>query len=751
MSGKSFLKFECLALAVSICFGTLALCGCQQKPEESETETTAAVTEPAVTEPAETTITPSPTPAPMTDSEAEAEALKIAEQFGLSKEELRGKYALFLRYSYVVMNNPEVVEYRHYLFNFFPLVADHLKSENEESFFRKVSGLGMYTVTTNDFAGGFSGNTIQFNSDNVKYWGEAYQSLVVYHETMHFMDAWIDGEVGEVYVMNDGTFEFHPHSEEGGFDDSNVVYHSGMGYFTEGGAEKYKTEYFTKASTDPTPTGLEFLVGLDYIFGKETVDDIFFSHDTGVKFCKLMKDNGFTDDEIIRMLRTSVTDSVMKDGSKFIDPREVLIRFYINKIGPEYAKDAKFCRIIASLDKNLINKIPTEYRSFITKVTKEAQKTNSGMLKQVRKKVGTQDAYFEANPYTIFIDGELKLVTMLCTYKKGKPVYTSVIFNYDFDKKSVKSIELYKDWNPKKQDSSNKKLPAEEADALVKTLYRDNSEAHNQTVIGTSSLGSDKYKKAEELGNKYGVKIWFADLTPDGVLFNEYTKANDSLAITQTLESIEKVLSLYPEDYFDQLLFEYYDGVAICLYTGWFEEAFPASMYINGKNYLLFYVDTEIDHVQGHAGGDAILKMFPDATPMEANLICDIGRATEKIVAYKNSHYEKPVNTNSSWGSKNYKGFKYLNSTDSNKLAKQAKKTKMQYFLCKESLISAKNDRLLTYEYMMLLALTGKKPEEKLSKECLAKLKEMKNAIRTDFDTTNWPGLTSWERAMMKL
>ena len=764
MTGKIIIKLESLFLAVLICFGSLALSGCEQKPEETESsgdsryeteatsadnteasETSAPLPSPTDAPSPSPTSAPSPTPAVLTDSEAEAEALKLAEKAGLTKEELRGKYALFQKYYYVVSTNAGVEGYRNYLYKFFPLVADHLKSENEESFLKKLSALKMFTVKTDAFAGGFSGNQIEFNGDNVKYWGEHYQTLVIYHETTHFMDAWIDGEVGEVYLMKDGSFQFYPHSMEGEVDYDQVVYHSAMGYFTEGGAEKYKTEYFTKASTDPTPTGLEFLVGLEYIFGKETVDDIFFSHDTAVKFCYLLRENGFSDEDIIRMLRTTVTDKVMKDKTKYIDPREVLIRLYINKIGPDYAKDAKFCRIIASLDKDLINKIPTEYRSFISKVTKAAGKDYNSMLKQVRKKVGTQNAYFEEKPYTIFLDGELKLVTMLCTYEKERPVYTSVIFDYDFDKRSVNSIELYKDWVPDSIES--KKLPTEEADALVKTLYKDNSEAHNQTVTGTNERLSDLYKKAEELGNKYGIYIWFADLTPDGVLFSKDTKAYERGLVSMTLKNIENVLSLYPEDYFDQLLFENYSAVAICLYTGWFEEEFPESVYVNGKNYLIFYVDTDIVSVQGYNGGSTIRRMFPDATPMEAELICDIWKATEGVISLRNRYYEKPSLTNSNWTAKNYKGFKYLDSEDGDKLEKYAKKTKMQYFICNEALIDPKTDRILTYEYMMLLALTGKDPGG-LSKECLAKIGELKNAIRQEFDASAWPGSTSWEKAV---
>ena len=90
----------------------------------------------------------------------------------------------------------------------------------------------------------------------------------------------------------------------------------------------------------------------------------------------------------------------MKDAKQYIDPREVLIRFYTQKIGPDYAKDKIFCRIIACMDNGIINKIPTEYRSFITKVTKDAGKQTNGMLNQVRKKTGNKNGHFESSRLT---------------------------------------------------------------------------------------------------------------------------------------------------------------------------------------------------------------------------------------------------------------------------------------------------------------------------------------------------------------
>ena len=759
MARKSFVKFECLVLAISICFGMLALTGCDQSKATEVSEESGQITESdiKVNDPDPTatpTPTPSPTPAPMTDAEAEPEALKIAEEVGLSKEELRGKYALFLRYSHVLECNPKINEYRNYLYKYFPVVADHLKSENEEMFLRKVISLEMYTVKTDDYAGGYLGNTITFNSNNVKYWGDYYQSLVIYHELMHFIDGNIDGEVGEVYIMKDETLKFVPYSDEYLIDQDAVLYHSQMGYFVEGGAEKYKHEYFSAANEEPYSTGVEFLVGLEYIFGKEALDDMYFSRDTNAKFCNLMKDYGFSTDEIIRMLRTSVTDKTMKDAKQYIDPREVLIRFYTQKIGPDYAKDKIFCRIIACMDNGIINKIPTEYRSFITKVTKDAGKQTNGMLNQVRKKTGNKNGHFEAKPFPLYIDGGLKLVAMFTTYKKEKPVYTSVTFDYDFENKSVKEIKLTNSWKLEKS-KGQVKLPREEADALVETLYKDNSEAHNQTVLGKNPELTIQYKKAEELGNKYGVYIWFDDLTPEGVLFNEDTAAKDPVYINDTLTKIENVLSLYPEDYFDQLLFKYYDGVAICLYEGLTEEAFPDSYYSDGKFYLMFYVNiTQVDRENVavfYPGSDHIVAQYRfKIDPKVVLLIGDIWNRTEKIIAFRNAYYEKPVWTGSNWTSMNYKGFKYLGNKDRTKLTEYEKKIKKQYFINFGALYSAENDRVITYEYMMLYTLTGEKPDG-LTKESLAKIKEIKNIIRQEFDTTNWPDFTSWERAMMKL
>ncbi|MBQ2155775.1 MAG: hypothetical protein II438_05040, partial [Clostridiales bacterium] len=94
-----FLKAECSLLAATVMLTPLMLCGCNDKPELTATETETEITETSATE---TEFVPSPFPSgsalALSDQEAEDDAVKIAERVGLTKEDLRGKYSLFLRY-----------------------------------------------------------------------------------------------------------------------------------------------------------------------------------------------------------------------------------------------------------------------------------------------------------------------------------------------------------------------------------------------------------------------------------------------------------------------------------------------------------------------------------------------------------------------------------------------------------------------------------------------------------------------------
>ena len=108
---------------------------------------------------------------------------------------------------------------------------------------------------------------------------------------------------------------------------------------------------------------------------------------------------------------------------------------------------------------------------------------------------------------------------------------------------------------------------------------------------------------------------------------------------------------------------------------------------------------------------------------------------------------DKVLVNGKTWAATNYKGFKYAGSEEDGKIKSLEGKAKMDYFLSRESLSSAKTDRTLLYQYMMMSAMSGTNPLE-LTDECRAKAEELCRAVRTVFNTDKWPDKTSWEKVL---
>ena len=386
----------------------------------------------------------------MSDSEAEPEALRIAEEAGLSKEDLRGKYAFFLRYSEAVMSNAGVLEYRNYLYKFFPVVADHIKSGKEDYFIGKLGSLGIYTVRSDEYAGALFRDYVNLNADNLIDWGEQYNDLVIYHELMHFIDLNIAGNEFSRYLalLDDGTIHKYcdlSYAERGRI--KSYLYT----YFTEGGAEMYTSEYFTYAPNSYL-IRVRFLVAMKYIFGAEKIDDMFFAGDTDYQFYELLKANEFTDEEIVKLFSGMKNSAdALKEPKSLIDPREALIRLYIKNVGPDYEKDKTFCRILGTMnfDQDL-NKIPSDYSKFYQKQTGIPQEVVVQIWGYVTNYVGNYDVQwgFVGTPGPLYLDGQLKVVIMAAPMSGDMLDYKSFVSEYDFEKDELKDCTLYDNWMP---------------------------------------------------------------------------------------------------------------------------------------------------------------------------------------------------------------------------------------------------------------------------------------------------------------
>ena len=138
------------AVVVSILAGT----GCQKSADAKETTaSTSDSSEPIVTslESESRETQESSTEKPETadtapdrssgEEEFKQEALKLAQELGVKEDELHGQYGLFLKYVDCIDQNTELGTLKDYVLHLFPVVADHLKPEDESYFFQNLSEL----------------------------------------------------------------------------------------------------------------------------------------------------------------------------------------------------------------------------------------------------------------------------------------------------------------------------------------------------------------------------------------------------------------------------------------------------------------------------------------------------------------------------------------------------------------------------------------------------------------------------------
>ena len=69
------------------------------------------------------------------EKEFKQEALKLAQELGVKEDELHGQYGLFLKYVDCIDQNTELGTLKDYVLHLFPVVADHLKPEDESYFY----------------------------------------------------------------------------------------------------------------------------------------------------------------------------------------------------------------------------------------------------------------------------------------------------------------------------------------------------------------------------------------------------------------------------------------------------------------------------------------------------------------------------------------------------------------------------------------------------------------------------------------
>lgn len=752
---KKTCRWASLILAATLIFSSAIISGCHHKETDETTEAaetsgttkTSEVIEGDTEETSETTewVDPDNIKLP---KDYKNEALELAQKVGLTEDDLRGEYEYFIQFAQTVDGNPALYDYEGYVYQLFPMIADQIDEENKEYFLAQLENLviedgdagpeaSAYYAISNNYVliGGWVFNT-----------PDAAASLTVYHELIHFVDGAIGGTPANVAIMNDGSIVCSDELTEDQMAD--VTQYVEANFLVEGGAEHYVAKYFSNANGPSSYNAITaFSTALEYIIGTEKYDSMFFDSNTTYQFFELLEEYGFTDEEIVKVInglqKLHYGYKVNFDSSDMISPQETLIRMYEEKFGTDFKDDLLFCELIVYAGNS-------EYFPYIAPYPPKFKDMRDEWRQIVAEEYGVEleDIGLMNYPTPVFIDGEIVFGSIYDVFYRndfGRSEDGLFQFTYDFEKDEVIEYSTKVcDWVP---GDVNEKLKNEKSDGakeLIESLKVDNSAAHDQKVTGSISELNDQYEKAAQIGSKHGIYFWFADLTPEGLL-NENKTATDPDKIDVALDEISEVLDLYPEDYFDQLLFEYYKGFAICLYDGDYEPRMRGSYCVNGDYYMIININISNPSITGFYGADTVRNMgFTSVSIMKTQLVCEIWKCTEKFFANYNSHFEEPTKGDDSWKKVNQHDFTYTDTTNDeiNELIMDDHYDR-SYFLCKECFTFKSTDRCLLYEYVMLSVIADLPSD--LTPECETKVDELCDEIRHYFDTSEWQGIPSWE------
>ena len=172
-------------------------------PSQEPTESLTSVPEPTgdITSAPESTenITSAPE---LTEDPVKAEALKIAELHGISESDIRGEYALLVRFSETVEKNKKLGDYSEFLYRIFPVVAKNRDLLDEDRFFYRLGALSIGVASLDaDRRGQYYGNEIELSESMLLNEPEK-QYHTLFHELMHFLDYSFNGEVVPVSLLD---------------------------------------------------------------------------------------------------------------------------------------------------------------------------------------------------------------------------------------------------------------------------------------------------------------------------------------------------------------------------------------------------------------------------------------------------------------------------------------------------------------------------------------------------------------------
>ena len=264
----------------------------------------------------------------------------------------------------------------------------------------------------------------------------------------------------------------------------------------------------------------------------------------------------------------------------------------------------------------------------------------------------------------------------------------------------------------------------------------DNSAAHSQEVrYGGIDELKELYELAAEIGSRYGIYIYFADISPYWVYVGGENKVlDDPVLIRSALETVDRILSAYPKGFFDQLV--YGDLVCLDLYivgfnsSGW-----------SGYSTTYRLPDGRHNCVIVCANAQPLIDGLTYVLPHE------LTHVTDNRIAYVSEHEDGCLFSEERWMALNPEGFEYGGENEEKTLEMYDRFP--TYFSDSYGAENPLEDRATLFGSLMRSYFEDRHDaSDRLPDNCCEKLGFYLRCIRDAFDTTGWPEKTAWEQTL---
>ena len=254
--------------------------------------------------------------------------------------------------------------------------------------------------------------------------------------------------------------------------------------------------------------------------------------------------------------------------------------------------------------------------------------------------------------------------------------------------------------------------------------------ANLRAVPGGSSADASLYERAQALSDRFGVEIRIADQCETEFTNFICYQVSDYASVYTGLDILENALSVFPEDFFRQLIYGHIDRVQFQLIGG-------------------------LTATDGF-GGDMSYAAFTDASGSVCRIVLDVysintnsvwhelSHAVDSRLAWDAMYRDVALFSEERWLALNPEGFAY--SEEYGALRDDIRPEWYSYFVDDYAMTNATEDRARIFEIavensgMLFLDAPGR----------IAKLQYYCDCIRDCFNTSGWPETTPWEAPLLE-